>query len=90
MPVYQYHCPANDQDVLVKHCRKNEVATWRQLCLRAHQPMGETDGESPVELVEQHECACGEQYNPDECCGCKNNKLCSSLMCDMTCEKKSA
>ncbi len=90
MPVYQYHCPANGQDVLVKHCRKNEVNNWRQLCLRARHPLGDTDAQAAVELVLQHECACGEQYTGDECCGCKHNKLCNTLVCDMTCDKQSA
>lgn len=85
MPVYAYRRHGSDQDILVRHCRKNTVENWGQLCRRARQPLGNVSEDTPVELVEQLECACGERFDEGKCCGCKHNKLCAELVCEMTC-----
>ena len=87
MPVYTYRRHGSDQDVLVRHCRQNTVENWGQLCRRARQPVGSICAKTPVELVEQLQCACGEQYDAGQCCGCKYNKLCASLECDRSCAR---
>ena len=87
MPVYVYRRQDSDQDILVRHCRKNTVKNWGHLCRRARQPVGLVDAQTPVVLVEQLQCACGESYGEGECCGCKHSKLCASLECEMTCTK---
>lgn len=87
MPVYAYRRQGSDQDILVRHCRKNTVENWGQLCRRTRQPVGTIAPQTPVEMIEKLECACGDQYDEDQCCGCKNDKLCATLVCDMTCSK---
>lgn len=51
MPTYDYHCPANDRVVEVKHRMSEEVTTWGQLCKMASIDTGDTPLDSPVERM---------------------------------------
>ena len=51
MPVYEYHCPANDCQVEVYHGMNETVATWGELCQLAGLEPGDTPADSPVERL---------------------------------------
>ncbi len=51
MPMYDYHCAANDQTVQVTHRMSEEVKTWGDVCARANHAPGETPSDSPVVRV---------------------------------------
>ena len=51
MPMYDYHCPANDQTVQITHRMSEEVKTWGDVCTRTKQALGDTPSDSPVARV---------------------------------------
>lgn len=51
MPVYEYHCPANDCQVEVYHGISDKVTTWGELCQRAGLVPGDTPADAPVERL---------------------------------------
>lgn len=51
MPRYDYHCPANDRVVEVRHGVDRTVANWGELCSLAGLAPGETPLEAEVEKV---------------------------------------
>ncbi|TAE15786.1 MAG: zinc ribbon domain-containing protein [Oscillatoriales cyanobacterium] len=48
MPVYDYFCPTNNQQLEVSHSMNLEVSTWAQLCELAKCELGDTPGDTPV------------------------------------------
>ena len=48
MPVYDYFCPKNNQQLEVSHSMNLEVSTWGQLCELAKREPGETPADAPV------------------------------------------
>jgi hypothetical protein len=48
MPLYDYFCPANNQQLEVSHSMNLEVSTWGQLCELAKCEIGETPEDAPV------------------------------------------
>ena len=51
MPTYDYHCPANDKVVEVKHRISESVSSWGELCELAGIEPGDTPAETPVEKL---------------------------------------
>lgn len=51
MPVYAYHCAANDRTVEVFHSMKEDLTTWGEVCEQAAVPLGETDPDAAVERI---------------------------------------
>jgi hypothetical protein len=51
MPTYDYHCPANDTVVEVKHRISESVSSWGELCQLAGIEPGDTPAEAPVEKL---------------------------------------
>lgn len=51
MPTYDYHCPANDKTVEVKHRIADSIATWGELCQLAGIEAGDTPADTPVEKL---------------------------------------
>lgn len=51
MPMYDYHCAANDCVVQVTHRMSEDVTTWGQLCALAGIELGDTPEDSPVAKV---------------------------------------
>lgn len=48
MPLYEYHCKANDLIVEVSHPMDSKLKTWGELCFAAQIPLEDTD---PMEEV---------------------------------------
>lgn len=51
MPLYEYHCPANGQNVDVSHGMKERFETWAEVCAQAKIDLGDTPSDSPVERI---------------------------------------
>lgn len=51
MPVYYYHCDANDRTVEVEHTINAKLGTWGEVCFVAQIPLGDTDPLEPVRRV---------------------------------------
>ena len=51
MPYYDYHCPANDRTVTVRHRIQQRLRTWGELCYAAQIPLGDTDVLAPVQKL---------------------------------------
>lgn len=51
MPMYDYHCAANDKTVQVTHRMSEEIKTWGQVCAMAQIEPGDTPADSPVSKV---------------------------------------
>lgn len=51
MPMYDYHCAANDQTVQVTHRMSEDIKTWGDVCSLAKVALGDTPGDSPVARV---------------------------------------
>lgn len=51
MPYYDYHCPANDRTVTVRHRIQQRLTTWGELCYAAQIPLGDTDVFAPVQKL---------------------------------------
>lgn len=51
MPVYEYHCEANDRRVEVLHSMQDSVRTWGELCALAGTDCGDTPADSPVQRL---------------------------------------
>ena len=49
MPTYDYYCPANDEQVEVRHSMSETVATWGEICERTGRDCGDTPADAPVE-----------------------------------------
>lgn len=49
MPFYDYHCPANDRTVTVRHRLDLRITNWGELCYAAQLPLGETEFLAPVQ-----------------------------------------
>ena len=48
MPMYDYHCEANDRVVEVLHAISEEITTWGALCRAAEINLGDTPEDAPV------------------------------------------
>ena len=48
MPSYDYHCPANDRVIEVRHKMADTVGTWGELCRRAGMACGDTPPDAKV------------------------------------------
>ena len=51
MPVYDYHCAANNTIVEVSHPMDAKLKTWGELCFAAQISIEETDSMAPVERI---------------------------------------
>jgi hypothetical protein len=51
MPLYNYRCPINGEQVEVRHGMSETIATWGELCRRAGRDPGTTPADAPVERV---------------------------------------
>lgn len=51
MPMYDYHCAANDKTIQVTHRMSEEVKTWGEVCARANLELGDTPADAPVHKV---------------------------------------
>lgn len=51
MPMYEYHCPANEQTIEVEHGMRTRLATWGELCAAAAIDPGPTPIDAPVERL---------------------------------------
>lgn len=51
MPMYDYHCAANDRTLQVTHRISEEVNTWGDICALTGEDPGDTPLDSPVEKV---------------------------------------
>jgi predicted nucleic acid-binding Zn ribbon protein len=51
MPIYEYHCPANDRTIEVVHGMTEKLETWGALCAAAGQPVCDTPADAPVERL---------------------------------------
>lgn len=51
MPIYDYHCAANDRTVQIIHRMSDDVKTWGDACARAEIEPGDTPADSPVNKV---------------------------------------
>ncbi len=51
MPMYDYHCTANDRTVQVMHKMSEDVNTWGDVCKFAGLELGDTPANSPVTKV---------------------------------------
>ena len=49
MPIYEYHCPANEQTLEVSHAMAHTVRTWGELCELAECELRGTPANAPVE-----------------------------------------
>lgn len=49
MPTYEYHCPANNQSLEVRHGMTHTVKNWGELCELAGHDAGQTAVNSPVQ-----------------------------------------
>lgn len=48
MPLYDYFCPSNQEQIEVSHPLSEEVKTWGQLCKLVNRPPGNTPEDAPV------------------------------------------
>ena len=48
MPLYEYHCEANGQNVEVVHRMTERFETWGELCAAAQIEPGDTPADTPV------------------------------------------
>ncbi|MGE5659378.1 MAG: FmdB family zinc ribbon protein [Actinomycetota bacterium] len=48
MPIYDYFCPSNNQQLEVWHSMNQEVKTWGELCQLAKCKLGDTPEDAPV------------------------------------------
>jgi len=51
MPMYDYHCAANDQTVQVTHRMSEEIKTWGEVCAMVQRELGDTPPDAPVAKV---------------------------------------
>jgi len=51
MLTYQYHCPANNRTVDVRHGMKERLTTWGDVCQRAGIDPGQTPADAEVERL---------------------------------------
>ncbi|MGE0226731.1 MAG: zinc ribbon domain-containing protein [Acetobacteraceae bacterium] len=51
MPMYDYHCAANDRTVQVMHRITQDVTTWGEVCALAGIEPGDTPPDAPVSKV---------------------------------------
>jgi len=51
MPIYDYHCEANDQTVEVMHSMNEKMLTWGELCDKAGTAIGKTPPETLVTRI---------------------------------------
>lgn len=49
MPTYDYYCPANGEQVEVRHRMSETVNTWGEICERTGRDPGETPADARVE-----------------------------------------
>lgn len=48
MPIYDYFCPSNNQQLEVWHSMNQEVKTWGEVCQLAKCEPGDTPEDAPV------------------------------------------
>ena len=48
MATYDYYCEANGRTVEVSHRMSESIASWGELCERAHLDPGDTQPDTPV------------------------------------------
>ena len=48
MPLYEYHCPANDRTLEVRHGMREDLRTWGELAAAAAVEPGDTPPEAEV------------------------------------------
>jgi predicted nucleic acid-binding Zn ribbon protein len=48
MPLYEYRCPENGQEIEVLHAMSQTIQSWGELCSAAGLPLGDTPPTSPV------------------------------------------
>lgn len=51
MITYQYHCPANQQTLEVRHSMRESLRTWGEVCDRTGNALGKTPADAPVERL---------------------------------------
>jgi hypothetical protein len=51
MPTYDYRCESNGRVVEVSHRMSEKLATWGELCERAHLDCGDTPADAPVQRL---------------------------------------
>ncbi len=51
MPIYEYHCDANNTTVEIEHSIKIKFHTWGELCDFTGIDLGETPAETPIERL---------------------------------------
>lgn len=76
MPRYEYHCEANQQRVVVRHCKSQTISTWGQLCQTGQVQADDTALDASVTQVQQLACGNGTVYAQGECCGSKHHDDC--------------
>ena len=48
MPLYEYHCEANDEYIEVVHRMSERYETWGELCEKTKRELGDTPADAPV------------------------------------------
>ncbi len=51
MPLYEYHCEANNKTVEVRHGMSTTINNWGELCVQAGIDSAGTSAESPVKRI---------------------------------------
>ncbi len=51
MPIYDYHCAANDRTVQITHRMSETVSTWGEVCTYAKLELGDVPADAPVAKV---------------------------------------
>lgn len=51
MPLYDYFCPSNNEQVEVMHGMNQQVTTWGELCNLAKRDLGSTPVDAPVKRM---------------------------------------
>jgi predicted nucleic acid-binding Zn ribbon protein len=85
MPTYDYRCETNGRVVEVNHRMSEKLATWGELCERAHVDCGDTPATAPVQRLATGgnvitSNSLGSGFDPGPACGAGG---CGNGMCGL-------